>query len=38
MKNLGIDASKYQGTIDWAKAKAVGVKFAMPGGMSATDD
>ncbi len=30
MKNLGIDASKYQGTIDWAKAKAVGVKFAMP--------
>ena len=29
MKIFGIDVSKYQGTIDWAKAKAVGVKFAM---------
>ena len=29
MKIFGIDASKYQGTIDWAKAKAGGVKFAM---------
>ena len=29
MKNYGIDVSKYQGTIDWAKAKAGGVKFAM---------
>ena len=29
MKIFGIDASKYQGTIDWEKAKAGGVKFAM---------
>lgn len=29
MKIFGIDASKYQGTIDWKKAKAGGVKFAM---------
>ena len=29
MKIFGIDTSKYQGTIDWAKAKAGGVKFAM---------
>jgi len=26
---LGIDVSKYQGTIDWAKVKASGVDFAM---------
>lgn len=29
MKIFGIDASKYQGAVDWAKAKAGGVKFAM---------
>ena len=29
MKNFGIDASKYQGTIDWAKDKAGGVQFAL---------
>ena len=29
MKIFGIDVSKYQGTVDWAKAKAGGVKFAM---------
>ena len=29
MKVFGIDVSKYQGAIDWAKAKAGGVKFAM---------
>lgn len=26
---MGIDVSKYQGTIDWAKVKASGVEFAM---------
>lgn len=26
---LGIDVSKYQGTIDWAKVKEAGVEFAM---------
>lgn len=26
---LGIDVSKYQGTIDWAQVKAAGVEFAM---------
>lgn len=26
---LGIDVSKYQGTIDWAKVKASGIDFAM---------
>lgn len=26
---MGIDVSKYQGTIDWAKVKAAGVEFAM---------
>ena len=25
----GIDVSKHQGTIDWAKVKAAGVQFAM---------
>ena len=29
MKIFGIDVSKYQGAIDWAKAKADGVKFAL---------
>lgn len=29
MKIFGIDVSKYQGTVDWAKAKAGGVQFAM---------
>ena len=28
-KIFGIDVSRYQGNIDWAKAKASGVKFAM---------
>ena len=28
-KIFGIDVSRYQGNIDWAKAKANGVKFAM---------
>ncbi len=27
--SMGIDVSKYQGTIDWAKVKASGVEFAM---------
>ncbi len=27
--SLGIDVSKYQGTIDWAQVKASGVEFAM---------
>lgn len=29
MKIYGIDVSKWQGTIDWAKVKAAGVKFAI---------
>ncbi len=27
--SIGIDVSKYQGEIDWAKVKAAGIKFAM---------
>ena len=29
MKIFGIDVSKYQGNVDFAKAKAGGVQFAM---------
>ena len=29
VKRFGVDVSKYQGTIDWAKAKAAGVEFAI---------
>lgn len=29
MKNFGIDVSEWQGTIDWKKAKAAGIKFAL---------
>ena len=29
IKRYGIDVSKYQGDIDWAKAKAAGVEFAV---------